>query len=103
MKSIPRLVWLVPAILLFIAPLHLPYGYYTLTRVVTCGVAAIIAFVGFRDHPVRQIWAIPLALVAVLFNPFIPIHFSRHTWFYLEFGAAAVFGAHLFLVRWRAA
>lgn len=102
MKSIPRLVWLVPAILLIVATSHLPYGYYTFTRIVTCGVAAIIAFVGFRDHPVSQVWSVPLALVGILFNPFVPIHLYRQTWGYLDVGAAAVFAAHLIFVRWKA-
>jgi hypothetical protein len=102
MKSIPRLVWLVPAIVLIVATAHLPYGYYTFTRIVTCGIAAIIAVVGFQDHPARQVWSVALALVAVLFNPFIPIHLARQTWFYLDFGAAAVFAAHLLFVRWKA-
>jgi len=33
-------------------------------------------------------------------NPFIPVHLARQTWFYLDLGAAAVFLAHLFFVRW---
>jgi hypothetical protein len=63
---------------------------------ISCGVAAVIALGGFRDRPVSQ-WAVPLALVAVLFNPFIPIHLPRQTWVYLDLGAAAMFAAHLFL------
>lgn len=100
MKSIPRLVWLAPAILLIVATSHLPYGYYTFTRIVTCGAAAIIAFAGFKGHPVNQVWAVPLVLVAILFNPIIPIHLARQRWIYLDFGAAGVFAAHLLLVRW---
>ncbi len=99
-KSIPRLVWLVPVVLLVVATSHLPYDYYTFMRIVTCGSAAVIAFVGFRDRPVVQAWSVLLALVAVLFNPFIPVHLARQTWFYLDLGAAAVFVAHLFFVRW---
>ena len=69
-------------------------------RIVTCGVAGVIAFAGFRDRPVVQAWSVLLALVAVLFNPFIPVHLARQTWFYLDLAAAAVFVAHLILVRW---
>lgn len=100
-KSIPRLVWLVPVVLLIVATSRLPYGYYTFMRIVTCGIAAVIAFAGFRDRPVVQAWSLLLALVAVLFNPFVPIHLDRQTWFYLDLGAAAVFVAHLIFVRWR--
>jgi hypothetical protein len=99
MKSIPHLVWFVPAILLIVAATSdLPGGYYTFTRIVTCGIAAIIAFTGLRDRPVSQ-WSVPLALVAVLFNPLTPIQLNRETWVYLDFGAAVVFVAHLLFVR----
>ena len=48
MKEIPRIVWIVPTILLVIATARLPYGYYTFTRIVTCGVAAWIAYAAYQ-------------------------------------------------------
>jgi len=103
MKSIPRIVWIVPAILLVIATAKLPYGYYTFTRIVTCGIAAWIAFVGFQEAPAIKAWSVALALIAVLFNPILPIHLDRATWFYLDIGAAGVFVAHLIFVRQKVA
>src|SRR5690348_18344084 len=41
--NFPRLVWVVPAILLIGATSELPDGYNTFTRMITCGVAAVIA------------------------------------------------------------
>jgi hypothetical protein len=99
MKSIPQLVWVVPAILLMIAVVRLPYGYYTFTRIVTCGAAALIAMVGFRNRGIVPAWSILMVLVAVLFNPLLPIHLNRSTWFYLDLAAAIAFVAHLFMVR----
>jgi hypothetical protein len=103
MKVIPPLVWVVPTILLVIATARLPYGYYTFRRIVTCGIAAWIAFVGFRENPAIKVWSIALALIAVLFNPILTIHLDRSTWFYLDLGAASVFVAHLIFVRQRLA
>ena len=40
MKAIPRIAWIAPALLLLIAVWRLPYGYYTFTRIVTCGASA---------------------------------------------------------------
>ena len=74
MKSIPLIVWVIPALLLLVAICRLPYGYYTLTRVVTCGVAVLIAVAGMQERAVVKIWSILLLAIAVLFNPFIPIH-----------------------------
>jgi hypothetical protein len=79
MKSIPRIVWVVPALLLLIAVWRLPYGYYTFTRIVTCAVAVLIAVAGTQERPVVQTWSFFLLAVAVLFNPFVPIHFNRAT------------------------
>jgi hypothetical protein len=99
MKSIPRIVWVVPALLLLIAVWRLTYGYYTFTRIVTCAVAVLIAFAGTQERPVVQTWSFFLLAVAVLFNPFVPIHFNRATWFIFDLWAAATFLLHLFFVR----
>ena len=103
MNQIPRLVWLVPAVLLIAATARLPYGYYTFLRIVVCGIAAWIAVTGFQESRTAKAWSILLALIAVLFNPIIPIYLNRSTWFYLDLGAAGVFVAHLLLVRQRLA
>jgi hypothetical protein len=99
MKSIPRVVWIVPIVLLVIATARLPYGYYTFTRIVTCGIAAWIAIVGFQEGSAIKAWSIALAFIAVLFNPIIPIYLNRPIWFYIDLSTAAIFAAHLVLVR----
>ena len=99
MKAIPRIVWIAPALLLLIAVWRLPYGYYTFTRIVTCGASVLIAVAGMQERAVVQTWTILLLAIAVLFNPFIPIHLNRAVWFYLDLGAATAFLAHLVLVR----
>ena len=99
MKSIPPIVWFVPALLLLIAVWRLPYGYYTFTRIVTCGASVLIAVAGTQERAVVQTWTILLLAIAVLFNPFIPIHLNRAVWFYLDLGAATAFLGHFVLVR----
>jgi hypothetical protein len=99
MKSIPPIVWFVPALLLLIAVWRLPYGYYTFTRILACGVAVLIAVAGVPERPVVQIWSVPLLAIAVLFHPLVPIHLNRATWFYFDLGAAAIFILHLVFVR----
>jgi len=99
MKSIPRIVWVVPALLSLVAIWRLPYGYYTFTRIVTCAAAVLIAAAGAQERPVVQTWSFLLLAAAVLFNPFVPIQFNRATWFYLDLAVAATFLLHLFFVR----
>jgi hypothetical protein len=98
-KSIPWYVWLIPVALLLIATARLPYGYYTLTRIVICAAAALFAYAGWNEGQVARSFSVLLGLVAILFNPIIPIHLSRNVWFYLDVAGAAVFAAHLIVVR----
>ncbi|WP_415390296.1 DUF6804 family protein [Porticoccus sp. Uisw_050_02] len=68
----------IPAILLFIAIFGLPYGYYTLLRLVVTGISIYAAFFLFeRDS--FNFWA--FLGIALLFNPLIPVHLSREVWF----------------------
>ena len=41
---LPAAVWLVPAAMLLVALADLPYGFYTLLRLVVCGAAVLLAF-----------------------------------------------------------
>ncbi len=101
LKSIPWWVWLVPTTLLLMATARLPYGYYTFTRLVVCGVAAWFATVGWNDRQVSRIWPVGFALIAVLFNPIMPVYLKRGTWFYLDILTAIIFLVHLGMARLR--
>jgi hypothetical protein len=49
-KAIPWWLWVVPIAVLFIATEKMSYGYYTFTRLVVCGFAALLAFVGCQEE-----------------------------------------------------
>ena len=98
LREIPRVAWLVVAAALLIAMMHLPYGYYTFTRILTCGFYTWIAVLSFREAAGKT-WAIVFIVIAIAFNPFIPLRLSRFAWPYLDLGAAIALGAHLFFVR----
>ena len=70
---------LVPAVMLFIAIFSLPYGYYILLRYVVCMASVIIII---RDYKKDITWWMAVfGVVAILFNPVLPIHFyQRSTW-----------------------
>ncbi len=95
LKSIPWWLWLIPIVLLFIATEKMPYGYYTFTRIAVCGFAAVFAYLEWEGGSISRIWASILGLVAVLFNPILPIYLSRKIWYPLDVGVAVIFAAHL--------
>jgi hypothetical protein len=86
----PHLIPAVIAALMLLAALgDWPYGYYQLLRVVVCGAGAYIAWLSYHS---RYPWAAWLfGFVAVLFNPFAPIHLSRGTWQPVDFVCAVLF------------
>ncbi|NWG25894.1 MAG: hypothetical protein HXY30_16015 [Pseudorhodoplanes sp.] len=84
-----------PIAVLVIATARLPYGYYTFARIVVCAAAALLAYCEFNAGGSRRLFAAVFVLIAVLFNPIVPVHLTRSIWFYLDLIAAAVFAAHL--------
>jgi Family of unknown function (DUF6804) len=62
-----------------------PYGLYTLLRLLVTGVALFALYVlGTRD-PKRTVG---LVVVALLFNPLVPVHLSRLAWLPVDLGVA---------------
>lgn len=64
------------------------YGYYTLLRWVVCGVTAFAAFQAAESHKNGWVWV--LAVVALFFNPIIPVHLNRETWAFIDVGVAVL-------------
>jgi hypothetical protein len=98
-NRIPRWVWLTTAALLVIATFDLPYGYYTILRIVVCGFAALVFFHTWEDDTPARKWPLTFVGLAILFNPLVPVHLDRATWFYLDIGAAILIVTHLMTVR----
>lgn len=95
--KLPRLaIWLVPAALSIIALAKMPYGYYQFLRIVICVAAAYLAHMEYKlmDEGVNA-WVITFTLLAILFNPLIPIHLKRDIWAFLNVTCAAIFIGHL--------
>jgi len=66
------------ALMLFGALAPWPYVYYRLLRLIVC-VASV--FVVLVTYSLKQIWwTCIFGLIALLFNPLIPIHLSREIW-----------------------
>lgn len=82
---------LIAAIALFLALLPIwPYGYFTLLRVLICGVS-VYGFLLSKDFSFLKKHMIAFIVIAVLFNPLVPIHLSRAIWVPIDLGVAIYF------------
>lgn len=73
-----------------------PYSFYVLMRFVVCGSAAYLALGAYRDK--SQFWMWIMGAMALLFNPLVPVHMSRHDWQRLDVVGALVFVIHLVII-----
>lgn len=81
----PKAVVFITAGLLFIGVLPLPYSYYTLLRLVACGVFAWAAFITYEKS--EKIFPWIFVVLAVVFNPFVKLHFPKELWIVIDFSA----------------
>ena len=99
---LPAAVWLVPAVMLLVALADLPYVFYTLLRWIVCGAFLCLAY---QEHQLRggaSGWMVALAMMAILFNPLLPVHLTRDVWAPINAGSALGLVIH-HLVRKRLA
>jgi hypothetical protein len=75
----------------------LPYGYFTFLRIVVCLTAGCLAAVSFRDG--KSLSATIFALVAVLFNPFVPIKMEKSDWLFFDLVTVVIFIPHAIFCR----
>lgn len=97
-KSAPWWIWVIVSAMLLIATESMPYGYYTLTRIVVCGVGAYLAYAGWEGGIFSRLWSTIFGLVAALFNPVLPVYLPRRTWYPIDITVALVFVTHLAFV-----
>lgn len=91
----PNVFLLIPAVLLAVATMPMPYGYYTLLRLVVTVAGVFLAWSEFQTDQRLTVWVLLFGFLALLFNPVIPVHLDREVWFVLDLGAAAIF-----IARW---
>lgn len=74
-----------------------PYGYYQLLRLVVCAVAAYGAWLAAQSESTG--WAVALGLLALLFNPVVPVYLDRSTWAVVDVVSAGVIVASGWVVK----
>lgn len=76
------------AAMLLLGAAPLPYGYYTLLRLVACGVFAYAAFLTADKKHKFLPWV--FGLLALLFNPIVKIHLPKELWALVDVAAGVL-------------
>jgi hypothetical protein len=74
--------------ILIVAAAPLPYGFYMLVRIVATIVFVWAAVVAVQRK--RITLATVFGLVAILFSPFLKVHFDKEVWVVLDLLAAGL-------------
>lgn len=99
MRKLHSALWGVPALMVIVALAPLPYGYYVLLRLIVAVSAGLIAYHQFQMDEKLSLWVIAMGFLAVLYNPVVPIHFSKDIWIGINLATATIYAAHFFAVR----
>lgn len=91
---------LVASGMLFWALADHPYAYFTLLRFVVCAVTAYCAVLANSQKNEQWTWV--FSVVAVLFNPIIPVHLNRDIWIVIDLAIGIVLLVSLFIgPKWK--
>lgn len=90
-----KTIAIVAAVLLFIAVLNLPIGYYSLMRI---GVTiASILIISKEIEKGINTWIILFGIITILFNPILPIYLgSKSLWIPIDTISGVMFLAYFF-------
>lgn len=85
---------IISIVMLLSALFNLPAGYYTLLRIIVCGTAVYLGFIAKGITKISWVWV--LGFIAILFNPFLPIHLDREMWGFIDIIVGFIFFAGIF-------
>jgi len=90
----------IAAITLFIALLDgWQYGFFTILRFVVFSTTAYVSWMAYEEQKEKWVWI--LGSIAVLFNPFIPIHLTREIWVPIDFVTGVFLAFSAFMLKLR--
>ena len=93
-------IFLIPIALLLIGLADLHTGYYTLVRIVVCLVSALSCYLSYKSDEKIGIATVTFAVLAILFNPIIPIYLQdKGIWTVIDIIAAILLGIRYFTLE----
>ena len=75
------------------------YIFYQLVKLIVVGVTVYGVYYTYKFQ--TKFWMVVFATIAVLFNPFVPVHLNRQTWKVFDLAAAVILLLSVFLLRGR--
>ena len=85
------MIWLflIPIVLLFIGLANMPIGYYTIVRITVCVISALSCYWSYKSDEKIGIATVLFGLLAILFNPIVPIYLQdKGVWTVIDIVAA---------------
>lgn len=75
----------------------LPYGFFTLLRLLVCGATAYTAWLAFRND--NQLWTWIHGFIALVFNPIFSLHLGRALWTAVDLTVAVILIISMFAFK----
>jgi hypothetical protein len=92
-NTIPKNIIYFTASMLLIAIAPMPYGYYSLLRIVIFGIFTWGAIISYGEKDLTTTFF--FVIIAILFNPIIKIELNKGLWVFIDIAAG------IFLLRSR--
>jgi hypothetical protein len=85
-----NIFWITPIVIMVIGLLPMPYGFYSLSRIVVCACSVYFAFQLFKKEDMTFVWV--FGFLAVLYNPIIPVHlYDKEIWIVINIVTGIIF------------
>ena len=85
-----KVFWIAPIVAMAIGFLPMPYGYYTLSKLVVCGCALYFAYNLYQIKDTTFVWI--FGFIAILYNPIIPVYlYKKELWMVVNIITAGIF------------
>ena len=75
---------LIIAAILFISIADLPYGFYSIMRIVVPLLSAIYLFLVYMIKDEFSLMLIPNILIVMLWNPIFPVYLDKESWVVID-------------------
>jgi len=83
--------------LLLAIPTFWAYGYYVLLRWVVTISAVFLLLSAYESK--KTLWLFLMGIIAILFNPIIPVHLDKEIWVAIDFIVAILFLVSIFRIK----